>query len=601
MPRRERSVAPRSIVASARNYTFKRSGKARDADGNVRGGESWQQVCWDFFDVIGEYRQGPNIMGALLSRATLVVEEKVDGKWVRSENATAIAALDELYGGDEGHPEMLRLLGMHFTVAGEGYIISPPLSAFGYVEDWQVAAATEVTRTGGVWKVNGKPLEGKRMVIQLWRSHPKNRKKADAPSRAIIPVLAQILQLRKRTAAQIDSRLTGAGLMVLPAETEFQAMPTRVLNTGDPLTVTDSVAQGDAQGMADMLMDVAEVAIQDQASAEARIPVIATVPGEFMDKIPKKPINFWSDLDEQGPELLRELIIAAARGMDIPSDILLGNAGSNHWNAWLSDENNVKIHGEPTLKIVTSGLTTGYLHVALAGEPGIDDVRRFRIAADTTQMRLRPNRSAEALELNDRLILSDRTALLENGFTEADLMTEEELRKALLRKMAQGSSTPELVAIANRLLGVEIPEIQDNRPLTEARPTPSLEEHPRRELPARKGPDAAGVDGLVMACEVHVNTALQRCGNRIKSRFNIQEPPSNANRLYLHAPITSGDLDDLLKDAWGALDEMPYGIPAPKLARALDIYTRGIIMTHRTPDRTSLKRALQVLLTGRAA
>jgi hypothetical protein len=600
MPRRERSVAPRSIIASARNYTFKRNGKAKDADGNVRGGEEWQRACWDFFDVLGEYRQGPNIMGALLSRATLLVEEKVDGKWVPSENPTAQAALDELYGGDEGHPEMLRLLGMHFTVAGEAYLISPEETAFGYLDDWQVAAATEVTRTGGVWKVNGKPLEGRRMVVQLWRPHPRNKKKADSPSRAIIPVLNQILQLRKRTAAQIDSRLTGAGLMILPAETEFQAMPTRVLNTGDPVTTTDSVVTG-AQGMADMLMDVAEIAIQDQASAEARIPVLATVPGEFMEKIPKKPIDFWSELDAQGPELLRELIIAAARGMDIPSDILLGNSGSNHWNAWLSDENNVKIHGEPTLKTVTTGLTTGYLWIAIAGEPGIDDPRRFRIAADTTQMRLRPNRSKEALELNDRLILSDRTALLENGFTEADMMTEDELRKALLRKMAQGSSTPELVAIANRLLGVEIPEIEDNRELAEARPTPSLEQHPVRELPQRRTPDAAAVDSLIFACEVHVNTALQRAGNRIKSRFSIQAPPSNANRLYLHVPVTSGDLDDLLKDAWGALDEISYDIPAEQLARALDIYTRGIIMTHRTPDRASLKRALQTLLADRAA
>jgi hypothetical protein len=601
MPRRERSIAPRSITASARNFSFKPKGSKKDQDGNLRGGEEWQRSAWDFYDVIGEYRQAPTIMGSLLSRARLIVEERdADGNWNASTNEVALAALDELYGGEEGHAELLRLLGIHFTVAGEGYLIGPEIGTFGIVEDWSVAAATEVSRTNGRWKVNGKELPPGRMVIQLWRPHPRNKKKADAPTRAVLPVLNELLQLTKRTSAQIDSRLTGGGLLPLPAETIFPSMPTRQLNAGDPMAPPrDAVEAGDAQGMAEQLYDIASIAIQHPESAEAMLPLIALIPGEYMDKLPKKPITFWSELDAAAPALREELITRSARGMDIPTDILLGNAGSNHWNAWLSDENNVKIHGEPTLKIITTGLTTGYLRIALAGE--VDDVQRFRIGADTSQMRLRPNRSKEALELNERLLLSDERTLLENGFTAADMMSEENLRKALLRTMARGSSTPELVAIANRLLGVELPEITDNRDLAEARPAPSIASHPVRELPAARRPDAAELTGLVFAAEQMVDRALQRAGNRIKTKFGVTNPPSSANRLYLHQKLTAGDLDDLLKDAWDCTELADYGVEPAKLARALDYYTRAIIMSHREPSRASLAAALKLLLAPRAA
>lgn len=600
MPRRERVArTQKSMVASGARYQSKRPEDR--AEKRARGGEEWQRAGWDFYDLIGEYRQAPAIKGALLSRAKLTVLENGEP----TKNPIALAALAELCGGPEGQAEMMRQWGIHSSVAGEFFIVAPKDSEIHDADAWIYAATTKVTSTvGGAWKVEGDELTGNRMIIRVWAPHPASRKKADAPTRAALPTLSELLQLRKRIAAQIDSRLSGGGVWFLPSETDFPTQPVRQLNVGDPAITRDSIQGGSAQGLVDMLVDQGSIAINDQTSPEAMFPLIATVPGEHLDKI-KDPITFWSELDKAAPKMRAELMESLARSMDVPPEVLLGAAGSNHWNAWLSDENNVKIHGEPLLKILINALTTKYLRPALSGL--VDDAAVFSFGVDTSQMRLRPNRSKEALELNDRFILSDEATLRENGFTEADLMSEEQLRKALLRRMATGSATPELVALANRLLGVELPEIKDNRPPTEARPTPSLTEHPTRELPKAIAASvvvaetAPGVSqGLVFASEQLIDRALQRAGNRIKTKMGLRDPAAPANRLYTVSRPTADDVSDLLQDAWSTVGDFDYGVDPALLRRALDLYTRSLLVSGREPSRAGIAATLSLMLSRSA-
>ncbi|WNN94048.1 portal protein [Microbacterium phage Fregley] len=595
MPRRERTVRPRSIVAAAKNYTIGRSDE-KISDSRVRNGEEWQRAGWDFFDTIPEYHQGCTIVGSLLSRAKLVALEKgEDGTWAPTENKVVLAALDELYGGDEGQVEMLRRFGIHFTVAGGGYLIGP-----GDEDDrdnpdkWMVAASTEVSKTGNTWKVNGKKLEGNPLVVEIWKPHPRNPKKYDSPTRAILPILSELLQLTKRVAAQIDSRLFGAGLLLVPSETSFPAAPVREINPGEVPAPRDSVQPGDAQGLADLLFHQAQLAIANPESAAAMIPVIGEAPGEYIGNV--KHITFWSELDRMAPKLREEGIRRTALGMDMPPEVLLGNAGSNHWNMWLSDENSVKIHAEPLLKILTASLTTGYLRNAIDGEEGVDDANRFAIGADTSQMRLRPNRSKEALELNRDLKLSDAAALRENGFDPADAMDDDGIRMALLRKVASGSTTPELVAAALRILGVAMPEVQDNRPPAEARPDPTLEDHPTRDIPDPAS-QAAAVDGFVFAAEQMLDRALQRAGNRMKTKLGLKGNDLPANRVYTAIEMSPADINDALQDAWSCVYEFDYGVDADRLGRALDMYARGLLRSRQAPTRGSLASALNLLMS----
>lgn len=602
MPRRERQVRGRSMVAAAKNISYRKS-KAKADDSRLRPGEAWQRAAWDFYDVIPEYHQGCAITGALLSRAKLVVVERtnVNGKdvWKPTTNGTALDALDTLYGGEEGQVEMLRQLGIHFSVAGGGYLVGPTKDEDATDPDkWYIAASTELSKNGSEYRLNGKVLPNV-FAIELWKRHARDPRKYDSPSRAILPIMSELLQLTKRQAAQIDSRLTGNGLFMFPSETEFPSIPVR-RNPGDPDTMVDSLSAGDAQGLIDMIQDVASDAMQDQAGPEATLPIFATTPGEYLGRA--KHYQFWSDLDAAMPTLRLELIRRIALGMDMPPEVLLGNAGSNHWNAWLSDENSVKIHAEPLLRVITSSLTTGWLRNAIEGE--VDDVTAFAIAADTSQMRMRPNRSKEAIELYEHGELSAIAMRRENGFDEADAPTEEERQRMLRFKVAGGSTTPELVDAALRKEGVDLGiTITDSRPAVEARPTPSIAEHPVREIPER---EAAGLDGarftaLVYASEQMVGRALQRAGNRMKSKYRMAGVTAPADRLHLHMVVPPKDCDDLLEDAWSCTQTTADLIDPAALSRALDLYTRSLIIGRREPSRATLAASLKLLLDRSAA
>jgi hypothetical protein len=599
MPRQELALRAPSVLASAKTYALGSKRREKD-DTKARGGEEWMRVAWDMFDLSPEFHKGCSIVGALLSRAELVaVERDAFGKWKPTENPVAIAALDGLFGGKEGQSEMLRQYGIHFSVAGGGYLIGPDDPIGSQPEEWQVSATTEVTKTGRQWKVNGKPLDKDQgTVVYIWKSHPRNKKKADAPARALLGTLNELLQLRKRIAAQIDSRLTGAGLMLVPSETRFPAAPVRALNPGDPPQVRDSIQAGDAQGLADLLFERMQIAINDPASAEAMMPLIGETPGEFVDKV--KVVNFWSELDKAAPGLRKELVETIANGMDMPPEVLLGNAGSNHWNAWLSDENNIKIHAEPLLKTFTSGVTTGYYRIMLEGE--VEDPTRFAIMADTSSMRMRANRSKEALELYRELILSREAVIRENGFDPADLMDDEERADVLKILAAKGQTTPELVEAALKDAGVDLEVEHAPSESHEARPLPSIRQHPVREIPERKDDQAAAnAQALVFACEQMVDRALQRAGNRIKTKMSITQPPAAANRLYMHVDLGPAAIADVLQDAWTACHEFDYGVEPEKLERALDMYVRALMMTRREPTRASLSASLKLALSSAAA
>lgn len=597
MPRRERRVQGRALVAAAKNYSFNKP-KDKASKSKLRQVEDWQFAAWDFFDVVPEYSQGCNITGALLSRAKLVVVERMvderTGKliWKPTENEAALEAGERLFGGEEGQSEMLRNLGVHFSVAGGAHLIGPVNDEDMLDPDkWLVAASTELSKTGDKWRLNGKELEDV-FVIELWKRHPRDPRKYMSPTRAILPVLNLLVQLMKRSGAQIDSRLTGNGLFLLPSEIEFPALPTK-RNPGDPEAV-NGYAPGDLDGLIDTLVQVGSEAMFDQSSPASTLPVFGTVPGEYLDK--GQHYKFWSELDAAMPALELALIRRIALGMDMPPEVLLGNAGSNHWNAWLSDENSVKIHGEPLLRVITSSITSGWLRPALDGF--VDNVFDFAIGADTSQMRMRPNRSKESIELFKHGALSEIAMRRENGFDEADAPTDEERQRMLVFRVAGGSTTPELVDAALKEIGVDLGvPITDLRAPAQARPFPSGAEHPVRELPERSTEQqAAASTALVYAAEQMVDRALQRAGNRMKTKYGMRGVSTPSNRMHMFTMVRAEDCDDLLEDAWSSVDTVSDLCDPLALRRALDIYTRSVIIGRREPSRRTLASALKLLL-----
>lgn len=588
-----------ALIASAKNLTMKRNGKRRaEGDGvKIPNSDAWQDDCWYFYDLIGEYRYACDWVGNLISKAILHVVETPKGK--PTKNKDALEIMGALYGGVEGQQQMLREIGVQLTVAGETYIIAEEVSK-DEPEQWQICAPSALKVNGTQFTVDGEPLAGSPLVMRLWKPHARKPKRPNSPSRAALPILAQILQMTKYVSAQADSRLAGAGILALPSEISF---PTRQMPTdqsGDP---ADAAPVGDsASAFVAELTEIMSLAIADREDASSLVPIIVQAAGEHLDKI--RHIKFWSELDAQAAVNIENALRRLALAMDMPPEILMGTGDVNHWGAWQIEEAAIKAHTEPLLAVITDSLTVGYLRPQLrASGMSAEEAEGYAIWADTSKLRLRPNRSKEALELYDRGELSGSAVLRENGFEPSDAMDEKERVTWFVRKVAQGSTTPELVAAALAILGVPVPveaiAVDEEPEMQEARPTRSLEEHPKRgapnddEVPTEV---AAAAEGLVFR-------ALERAGNKLKNKLGRARPEAvDAVDLYRFANVTEAELDGLLDDAFslaGRLTAFSY-CERETLTAGLDSYVRTLLVSGTEYDRDVMCRHI-ALAKGAAA
>lgn len=565
----------------------------------------WQDEVYYFLLNCGELASGNQWVANALSRVELrVVEVKADGATEPTTNVTALAALNALFHGEIGQSQMLRAFGYHLTTPGEGYLVGiPPRDGNSAENDWwRVLSYREVKQGQGYWEIvdkNGefvKYADGTRdgedaqaVVIRIWRPDPMTGVQPFSPVRPAIPILRELEGLTKRVAATIDSRLGGNGVLVMPKETSFTS----------PLTGVEQTSLDPNDPMADPFMsnfiEVTLASVQDQGSAASRVPIFLRVPADMVDKV--QHITFDSPLDEQALELRDECIRRLAIALDMPPDALTGKGDLNHWNSWLSDEDGIKYHIEPLAKLICDALTTEYLWPLLMGPtwtPGMavpEDVSRYIVEADTSALRQRPQRSAEAMTLHERLILTDAALARETGFEESDILAigSDEFKRRLTMKTADGVTTADLTAAALAVLGVDLePKSSEVAPEQGATPTgelpaaPASTEPPAIEAPRNPPAEAdstiaasaatfASTTAVNVAANLMVKRALERATNRLAGR----------GRTTRRKPVD--DLEKItaaLSDAWTDLPDTArsLGVDESRLLHACDGYTRQIIM-----------------------
>lgn len=542
------------------------------ASRNVAGRtEGWQTQAWNYWETVGELRAVSVWIGNVLSRARLVAAKR-EGRMIVpiTESHPAVEAMDALYGGPQGQAEMLRQYGIHDTVAGEEYIVNTASD-----DKWYTLATGKVTQLpGGKLQADfgteggARPLSRDDLVIRQWTPHPKDPTRPDSPVRSNLTVLAQIVGYDQHISAQIQSRLAGAGILFLSNEVTFP-----VPEGADP-----NASQ--AQIFMSLLGEAMMTPIRDRADPSALVPIVAMVPTESLGK--NEHLKFWSELDDAVVEMRDAGIKRLALGMDVPPEVLLGIADANHWNAWLSEESAVKAHLEPRLGNFAGGLTTQYLRPAIKGDVADEELDDFYVLADTSSIRMRPNRSTEAIELYNQGELSGEALRRETGFQPEDAPESGEFERWLLKRISTGAVSPEQTAAALKLLGIDLGPIDvqtpqeppnhtrlDTKPELEERNTPDMTEAGNRAM------------GLAAACDVLVYRALERAGNRLR---NVHPRTDTSQMAAADVYRTlSGDPDHLLAGAWDCALEVlrPYTEDAPNVRDTLDFYVRGLISSHR--------------------
>jgi hypothetical protein len=553
--------------------------------------EGWQTEAWNFWETVGELRYVSTWLGNVMSRARLTAAHREGRMLIPVANGPAAEAMDALYGGPQGQAEMLQQLGVHLTVAGEGYVVNRERD-----DSWATLASGKVTQQPGRKLKADFGTEGGAtelrpgdLTIRIWTPHPKDPTRADSPVRANLSTLGQIVAYDQHIAAQIRSRLAGAGILFLSNEVQFPVPPGM-----DP-------AASQAQIFMALLGESMMTPIGDPGDPSAIVPIVAMVPTESLGK--NEHVKFWSELDAAIIEMRDASIKRLALGLDVPPEVLLGMADANHWNAWLSEESAVKAHLEPRLAVIAYALSTAYLRPSIEGL--VPDPDEYFVIADTSSIRLRPNRSQEAIELFNLGELSGTALRRETGFQPEDAPEAEEFVQWLLRRVATGSTSPEQTQAALDLLGAHLPI---DMPTGENKPPPDdmrLDVDPQLEQRSPPRPEDARRriellqrnDGMSAACDVLVFRALERAGNRLKN--------GHPRTITAAMPVTevyrtlSGDPDKLLDGAWECAPEVlaDYTTDAASIIETLDFYVRGLLSSKRPHSMT----VLAALLASRPA
>lgn len=549
------------------------------------GTQAWQNEVWRHFDITGELKSPARAIASMASRCLLNIVEideqgqpgqpATDGKYAKMSA--------EMMGGADERPELLYLAALNEWLVGEEYTyIETPKGSD--TDRWMVFSGTQIKKAGADPKLEfERPLkygggkieywipEGKDkgkdaarirlntgLLIRTWTPHAQLPDYADAGTRSVISVLNLIEQYNKRSSAQNDSRLAGAGVLFLPDSFDFPL--------GDHKSPEDAfeATLGDAMG----------TTLRDHANARSLVPIMATVEAEDIDKI--KWLTFETPLDDQTLERLDQCIRRLALGLDMPPELLLGTGTLNHWNAWMSEATTHKAFIAPLLQRICHGLTEGWLQRVDPASTG-----RYMVWFDMSPLTVQPNRQEDALAMYDRGLINAAAARRAGNWSEDDANTPEQLRMwAALNALRADPTMIGQLGIAEAL-GFAPIKIEQAQPALEAGGPIAVEGRPKGaaalEAPGGGGTAptsatggesqtaAVGVgvrigDALFTGLEVAVLHSLSVAGKKLITRKVRQDPTMGefAGRTHeLHTRLQVDDTEHARQLLAGTMDLVP--------------------------------------------
>lgn len=504
-----------SLAASAQRITSKEVKRL----GNSGKSEAWQDDAWDMHDLVGEQRFLAHTLAGRLAQARFYAGRLPDNRTEDVEPLTdgpAVEVLDFLTGKGAQFAQIVERAGVNLFIPGDCYLVGippeaeevdaapvpPPSQGITPIGQqpglpgvdlstlrWSLRSVSEVTFDNEEQVVikSGEGRESSKtydpdaiMLIRIWRPHPRYAWQADSPTRSSLPVLRELVGLTMHISAQVDSRLAGAGMFLVPESAD------RALRAAAGIAEDGEEDAGESP-LVVALMEHMVTPISDRSSASAIVPIMPVVPDESIEKF--RYISFAGTLDAEARPLRDEAIRRLALGQDCPPELLLGVGGMNHWGAWLVREDVVTTHIEPPLALICDALTSQFLWPVLI-EQGMseEEAHTYVVWYDVEHMIMRPDRSQDAKDLHAAGVLSDVALRDATGFDEKDAPAADPTDPAIKLTLDLVRGAPSLMQ--NPGLDVIAAQI---RAMLESSPIPAL---PDSGAPAdATAPDTAPATG----------------------------------------------------------------------------------------------------------
>lgn len=429
----QRAHEPRALTAAASEVQVPRSDLLRTT-------ETWQQEVWRYYDTLGEFNYAVSWLSAMLSRVRLYAAELVPGQDepVRLQDGLAVDVMNKLAGGVAGQTALMASLAVQLAVPGEGYLIG---ESRGGAEQWTVRSVDEVQARHKMWQVKDEDAPNADVwrdvvdghVVRVWRPHKRWFHLADSSARSARTTMRELELVNRHIIAQYLSRLASAGVWFLPNEVDFP--------------VREEFADMPNPIMAE-IVELAKLAIAEPGTASAVIPLLMQMPGEWIKDVAGAHMDFTLKIDEKIIEKRESAIKRLATQVNIPAEVLLGMGDVNHWGAWQIEEGALKTTIAPDAELIAQAFTTRYLQPRMvASGEAKEDVGRFVVWYDMSELTMRPDRSADAIQLYDRLELNGDALRRETGFDEADKPTDKDLLDQALKLITRTIPVAALTAL----------------------------------------------------------------------------------------------------------------------------------------------------------
>lgn len=418
---------------------------------NTAQGGGATAMAWYYWGRFPELRYTTRYISNALSMASLYIGEKTTPGAEPErlpENHPANDLLNNFAGGPVGQSELLDRLGLHLTVAGDSVLMGPKITSPNHEEpfsEWDVWSTEEVSSRNGKiyvrlpYNAKEQPIPNGILPVRIWRQHPVYKWDSESPVKGAFSVLEELDILDRHVKASGNSRLAGAGLLGLPEELDLPGSDIEI----DGSEVDKFVA---------FLTEVMSMAIKNPGTAAARVPIIMRGPAEYIEKI--QHFDFSTEFSQAVPELRMTAIRRIALGMDIPPEILLGNAGTTGWSAWQIDESTLRLHIVPLLRLITSSLTVGWLRPMLEELPlsnaQREQIPNLEVHYDISNLKIRQDISGDAQALYDRFEIDSDALRHATGYGPNSVPDNKELARQILLKLVQG--TPEQATYAVKAL-----------------------------------------------------------------------------------------------------------------------------------------------------
>lgn len=507
----------KSLVASATRIT---SETIRNSKGFTRtSAEQWQEDAWEMYDLVGEMRFLVNVLASQGSKARFYVGKLSDDPTdppIPVDDTRLKDALEAIGDGPSGLSQLIKRLLMNLSVVGDGYIVGIPKQVItkdsGYVApviggdrvsalanaslddlEWRMLSVSEVKyedddivlHLGHEHVVKANPDDI--YPIRVWNPHPRKSWEADSPTRSALPVLRELVGFTMHISAQIDSRLAGAGVLIIPAG----AVKAARIAQGLP-------EEGPENPLVEDLITGMITPISDRSNASAYVPLVWTFPDDVADKV--QHLDFSKGLDIQAKDMRDEALRRYALSADAPPELLLGLGDMNHWGAWIVGEETVRTHLEPPLALVSDAITVQYLRPVME-EMGFtpDEIENHVVWYDVEHLIVRVNRPGDASNLHSSGAVNDKALRDAYSFSDDDAPQSSLISEARRAAFEMVKADPTLLdhvgAIVETLEALldpngELPEPEEV-PEPEPAPEPIVAEPAADEVPVEGNQDGA--------------------------------------------------------------------------------------------------------------